>query len=306
MTNAQDRTALIICGPTASGKTEIAELVAKKLDTAIISADSRQIYKHLNIGTAKPLDSTIQHHMIDIIEPDERFNAMQFVQLAINWMDKIAQSGKIPIIVGGTGLYIRALTQGIFPGEFKDDNVRKELKLKKKQGENLYTMLKDVDPIAAGKINPKNYVRIERALEVYIVSGKPISYWWEYQTKPPSDWNFKKFAIQMDKKTLYKRIEDRTEKMLQQGWIEEVRDLLGKGISPDCPGLTSIGYGQIVRYIRGEIDYEQMFNDIVRDTKRYAKRQITWFRKEPDVHWVEVGKSSPEQIADKIINLFFE
>jgi len=260
---------LVICGPTAVGKTEIAEIISRKLDGEIISADSRQIYKKLDIGTAKPLGSPVRHHLLNIIEPTEIFDSMKFVQLALDVMKQITESGKLPIIVGGTGLYIRALTVGIFT-----------------------------------KIDPNNYVRIERAIEIFITSGKPISYWWKQETHPPSDWEFFKIVLSMDRDILYRRIEERTRKMFDFGWLDEVENLLDSGIEPNCRGLSSIGYRQIVKYILGEFSYDEMFEQIVRETRHYAKRQITWFKKEPNSRWLDIEGFKPDECAEKIIALF--
>ena len=298
------KVAIVIGGPTAVGKTEIGERVAEILDGEIISADSRQIYRGLDIGTAKPVDSPVRHHLLDVVSPQERFNAAEFVRRALEVMDSLRARGKVPIIVGGTGLYIRALTVGFFPGDFKSEQIRRQLAERYRRGEDLYAYLKQVDPVAAEKIDPRTYVRIERALEVYLVSGKPISYWWRHATKPPSDWKFVKFFITMEREKLYERIARRTEKMLESGWIDEVRRLLEQGVPPDSPGLTSIGYRQIVRYLQGEIDYETMKQEIIRETKNYAKRQITWFKKEPDCVLIGVTDMSAEESARQIVNCY--
>ena len=306
MENGRAKKSLVICGATAVGKSEIAQIVAEKLDGEIISADSRQIYKELDIGTAKPLDTRIRHHLIDIIEPTEKFDSMKFVRLSLEAMEEIRGRGKLPIIVGGTGLYIRALTEGIFTGDFYNENIRKNLRQRWEKGENLYDELRRVDPKAASKIDPNNYVRIERALEVFLVSGKPISYWWQNETKPPSEWKFVKILLSVERELLYRRIEKRTRKMLESGWVDEVKNLLRRGLSPDCPGLSSIGYRQIVEFTRGEIPYGEMFESIVRETKHYAKRQIVWFKKEPNIIRIDITNLEPIIAADKIITCFLE
>ena len=298
--SAKDKLAVVIGGPTAAGKTEIGEIVAQKLGGEIISADSRQIYRGLDIGTAKPLDSPVRHHLIDVVLPTEQFSAAEFVRKAAQTMNDLHSQGRVPIIVGGTGLYIRALTVGFFPGDFKSSKIRAELRKRYERGEDLYSWLQKVDPKAAEKIDPRNYVRIERALEVYLVSGKPISYWWEHATKPPTDWGFVKFFITMERQKLYERIARRTRRMLAAGWIDEVRRLLEQGVPPDSPGLTSIGYRQIVRFLRGEIDRETMTEQIIKETKNYAKRQITWFKKEPDCIVLDITDKTPTEAAEII------
>ena len=203
-------------------------------------------------------------------------------------------------------MYIRALTEGIFTGDFYNENIRKNLRQRWEKGENLYDELRRVDPEAASKIDPNNYVRIERALEVFLVSGKPISYWWQNETKPPSEWKFVKILLSVERELLYRRIEKRTRKMLESGWVDEVKNLLRRGLSPDCPGLSSIGYRQIVEFTRGEISYGEMFESIVRETKHYAKRQIVWFKKEPNIIRIDITNLEPNIAADKIITCFLE
>jgi len=294
----------VIFGPTASGKTRIAEILAQISNGEIISADSRQIYRKLDIGTAKPVNSSIRYHLTDIIEPEEQFDAARFIELAIEVCNEILSREKLPIIAGGTGLYIRALTVGIFSGDFKNIGIRNELKKKHESGENLYIELQKLDPAAAERIDPRNYVRIERALEVSIVSGKPISYWWEHATKAPSDFRFAKYCLEINREKLYRQIEERTFKMLDSGWVNEVEELLNKGVSPESPGLSSIGYRTIVKFILGEITYEDMSMQIIRETKRYAKRQITWFRKEPNTIQICIDDMQPDEIAEKIFFLW--
>ncbi len=295
---------LVILGPTAVGKTTAAEIIAQNTGGEIISADSRQIYKKLSIGTAKPTDAHIKYHLIDIIEPSERYDAARFVSDALSAIDNILSRKKIPIIVGGTGLYIRALTVGLFPGEFRDDEIRKQLKYRHDSGEDLYKFLCDIDPKAAEKIAPQNYVRIERALEVFLISGKPISYWWETETKPPNELQFLKIGLSIERKELYHRIEQRAQKMFENGWVDEVQKLLDSGIAKDVPAFNSIGYGAVLRFLDGEISQEEMLEQIIRDTKRYAKRQITWFKKEPNVHWLDVTKFSAQETAEKILSIW--
>ena len=293
----------VILGPTAVGKTTIAEKIAEKIGGEIISADSRQIYKKLSIGTAKPENPAVKYHLIDIIEPLDRYNAAQFISDTIAAVDEIKSRCKIPIIVGGTGLYIRALTEGIFPGEFRDEKIRRELQKRYAGGEDLYSFLEKVDPVAAKKIDRRNYVRIERALEVFIISGKPISYWWEHSTKPPTSYAFLKIGLMIEREKLYRRIDERVEKMLAAGWIEEVKKLLDDGISRDAPAFNSIGYRSVIKFIDGGISREGMMEEIKRDTRRYAKRQISWFKREKNVHWFDITNLAEEEIVEELLNL---
>ena len=297
---------LIIAGPTAVGKTAVAETVAEKLGGELISADSRQIYKGLDVGTAKPRNSKIPYHLIDIVTPEKRYDAAQFARDAQALIKQIYDSGKTPIIVGGTGLYIRALTEGIFEGNFRDETVREELLRRWRAGENLYAELMRVDPEAAKKIDPKNFVRIQRALEVYIVSGKPISYWWKTATKKPSEWKFVKIILNKEIKALYERIEKRVDEMLEAGWVDEVKNLLKSGVPENAPAFSSIGYRQVVDYIKGRLSWEQMREQIIKATKEYARRQLIWFRKEPGAVWLDTTGKKPQEVALEVIKIWRE
>ena len=297
---------LIIAGPTAVGKTAVAETVAEKLGGELISADSRQIYKGLDVGTAKPRNSKIPYHLIDIVTPEKRYDAAQFARDAQTLIKQIYDRGKTPIIVGGTGLYIRALTEGIFEGNFRDETVREELLRRWRAGENLYAELMRVDPEAAKKIDPKNFVRIQRALEVYIVSGKPISYWWKTATKKPSEWKFVKIILNKERKALYERIEKRVDEMLEAGWVDEVKNLLKSGVPENAPAFSSIGYRQVVDYIKGKLSWEQMREQIIKATKEYARRQLIWFRKEPGAVWLDTTGKNPQEVALEVIKIWRE
>ena len=297
---------LIISGPTAVGKTAVAETVAEKISGELISADSRQIYKGLDVGTAKPRNSKIPYHLIDIVTPEKRYDAAQFARDAQALIKQIYDRGKIPIIVGGTGLYIRALTEGIFEGNFRDETVREELLRRWRASENLYAELMRVDPEAAKKIDPKNFVRIQRALEVYIVSGKPISYWWKTATKKPSEWKFVKIILNKERKVLYERIEKRVDEMLEAGWVDEVKKLLKSGVPENAPAFSSIGYRQVVDYIKGKLSWEQMRVQIIKATKEYARRQLIWFRKEPGAVWLDTTGKNPQEVALEVIKIWRE
>ena len=297
---------LIIAGPTAVGKTAVAETVAEKLGGELISADSRQIYKGLDVGTAKPRNSKIPYHLIDIVTPEKRYDAAQFARDAQTLIKQIYDRGKTPIIVGGTGLYIRALTEGIFEGNFRDETVREELLRRWRAGENLYAELMRVDPEAAKKIDPRNFVRIQRALEVYIVSGKPISYWWKTATKKPSEWKFVKIILNKERKALYERIEKRVDEMLEAGWVDEVKNLLKSGVPENAPAFSSIGYKQVVDYIKGKLSWEQMREKIIKATKEYARRQLIWFRKEPGAVWLDTTGKNPQEVALEVIKIWRE
>ena len=292
--------ALVILGPTAVGKTAIAEIAAQKLDGEIISADSRQVYRGMSIGTAKPISQNVLYHLLDIIEPAERYDAARFVEDAAKAINNISSRNRVPIIVGGTGLYIRSLTAGLFPGNFRDSKISEELKIRRNNGEDLYQLLLSIDPVAAQKIDPHNHIRIERALEVYYISGNPISFWWETATRPPTDIDFIKIGLNIDRKILCERIEARIQAMLQAGWIDEVKALLDNSIPSDAPGFSSIGYRSVVAHIQGKLDFDEMIVQITKETKHYAKRQMTWFRREPNVMWLDVTNMQMDKIVQKI------
>jgi len=302
--NCNVKRALVLAGPTAIGKTAIAERIALELGGEIISADSRQIYRKLDIGTAKAISPKVRHRLVDIIEPTERYDAARFVSDALNAMESIASRGLVPIIVGGTGMYIRALTVGIFPGEFRDNDVRKELGVRHDEGENLYMLLQRIDPDAARTIDPNNFVRIERAIEVFIVSGRPISFWWHNSTKPPAGWNFVKIGLTMDRKLLYERIARRAQDMLDAGWVEEVRTLLQSGIPENAQAFSSIGYRSVLAFIKRRIDSKEMLMQIIRETKQYARRQMTWFRREPDIQWLDITGFNIDIVVKEIIDIY--
>jgi len=296
---------LLITGPTASGKSGLAEYIAlRRGGREIISADSRQIYKGLDIGTAKPKNPPVPYHLIDIIEPTERYSAARFVQDAAEKIADILQRGRTPIVVGGTGLYIRALTIGIFDGEFRDDELRAELRRRYDAGDDLFAELAKIDPAAAEKIDPRNFVRIQRALEVYYLSGKPISYHWEHSEYKKVPYTFEKVAVSIPREELRRRIRERVHKMLKDGWIEETRELLKKLTPPPiaegreplfptrapAPALLSLGYPEIIAYIRGELSIEELPEKIIAKTNGYARRQMVWFRKEPDLRWLTAAE----------------
>lgn len=291
---------LLITGPTASGKSSLAEYVALRRggrgqNCEIISADSRQVYRGLDIGTAKPKNPPVPYHLIDIAEPTEQYSAARFVQDTAEAIADIIQRGKMPIVVGGTGLYIRALTVGIFEGNFRDDKLRAELRRRYDAGEDLFAELAEIDPVAAEKIDPRNFVRIQRALEVYYISGKPISYHWEHSAYKKVPYTFDKVAVSIPRDELHKRIKERVYKMLEDGWIKETERLLKKLTQPaPAPALLSLGYPEIIAFINGELTGEELPEKIIAKTNGYARRQMVWLRKEPNLKWL-----TPDEIKER-------
>ncbi len=289
---------IIICGPTGIGKTSVAIKIAKKFTGGIISADSMQIYKYMDIGTAKPTKKERReapHHLIDIIEPDRDFDAAKFVDMAKKKIKDLHKKGILPIIAGGTGLYIKALTKGIF----KSEPVRAEIKERlKKEAENrglsyLYEKLKQKDPESAVKIHPNDSFRIIRALEVFESTGKTISEYHKEHNFKESPFNALKIGLHMDKKKLYERIEKRVDLMIDSGLLDEVKNLLKAGWSPDLKSMNSIGYRHMALYISGDITWNEAVRTMKRDTRRYAKRQFTWFKADKEIIWYE-----PDMIND--------
>ncbi|MBI5198018.1 MAG: tRNA (adenosine(37)-N6)-dimethylallyltransferase MiaA [Nitrospirae bacterium] len=303
---------LILVGPTAVGKSRLAMEIAGRLGTEIISADSRQVYRGMDIGTAKPSagDRTrIRHHLIDVADPDERFDAGSFRSLAGRIIEGLHLEGKIPLVVGGTGLYVRTLTRGLCGAPKADLRLRKSLLLMEtEQGEGaLYRELVHVDPVSARKIHPKDQVRIIRALEVYRLTGLPISSWQEDRGKDPSDHRVVLIGLTMDRAALYRKIERRVDEMVSAGLEMEVRGLLARGYDEHLPALQGVGYKQWLGYFRGDYGKEEVVRLLKRDTRRYAKRQMTWFRQDSTIRWIPVRPDEDSaRKADEVIGMLLD
>jgi tRNA dimethylallyltransferase len=295
-----DNPVLVLVGPTAIGKTELSLQIAHRFNCEIISVDSMQVYKYMDIGTAKisrQERAEIVHHLIDIKNPDENYNAVQFSRDAIYAIKDIHLRGKIPLLTGGTGLYLKALTNGIFPGVATDDKIRKQLMLRLKQEGPLvlHQELALYDPISADIIHPKHTHRLLRALEIYHISGKPWSTFLNSQNNNEPHTKLSKtlqICLKCDRTVLYNRINFRTEAMLENGLREEVKALLEMGYGRNLKSMGSIGYRHMTNYLSGEWSWEEMTRLLARDTRRYAKRQLTWFSKMEDLHWIEASDSS--------------
>lgn len=283
---------IVICGPTASGKTALSIELAKKINGEIISADSMQIYKEMNIGTAKPTKEEMQgikHYLLDFVSPNERYSVAQYKQDAKNAIKEIISKGKIPIIVGGTGLYIDSLIYEIEYNDIKiDENYRKELeKIIEEQGlEKLYKNAMQIDPIAMEKISVNDKKRIMRVLEIYKATGKTKTEQELESRKKPVEFDYKVFAINWDRETLYQRINKRVDIMIEQGLIDEVKNILEK-YDKFPTAMQGLGYKEVVDYINGIYTKEEMIDKIKMETRRYAKRQLTWFRKNKQTIWLD-------------------
>lgn len=285
------KTVIVICGPTASGKTALSIELAKKINGEIISADSMQIYKEMNIGTAKPtIDERqgVKHYLLDFVAPNERYSVAQFKKDAKYAIEEIIKKGKIPIIVGGTGLYIDSLIYEIEYNDIKiDEKYRRELELRmEKEGlEVLYNEAKILDPEAVKKISKTDKKRIIRILEIYHSTGKTKTQQEIESRKKPIEYDYKVFAINWDRQILYDRINKRVDIMIQNGLLEEVQSILKK-YNNFPTAMQGLGYKEVVKYFNGEYTKEEMIEKIKMETRRYAKRQLTWFRKNKQTIWL--------------------
>ncbi len=297
---------IVIVGPTCSGKTELAINLASRLKSEVISADSRQVYKYLDIGTAKPTKEQlkkVKHHFIDVLYPNEKFNASQFSITASKIISDLQEEGKSTIVVGGSGLYIKALIDGIIDKVENDEAYRDELyELRKKHGnEFLYNKLQKVDSESAHKILPQNWKRVVRALEVYHLTGKPISYFHSTQKKTENHL-YKQFGIHWERTKLYENINKRVDLMIADGLVEEVKSILAMSYDKSINALQTVGYKEIISYLEGEISIDRAVELIKRNTRHFAKRQFTWFRKDERIQWFNLNEfSGLDRITENII-----
>ena len=296
MNTEKKKPLIILTGPTAVGKTALSVKLAKAINGSIISADSMQVYRGMDIGSAKVTKEEmggIKHYLIDVLEPDEEFHVVRFQQMAKEAMAEIYQEGKIPILTGGTGFYIQSVLYDIdFTSQQEDTAYRERLEqLAKEQGnEVLHGMLQEVDPVSAEKIHANNVKRVIRALEFYEKTGTPISEHNEKEAAKESPYVFCYFVLNDDRQRLYERIELRIDQMLEQGLVDEVRKLKEKGYHKEMVSMQGLGYKEILAWLDGEISYEEAVYILKRDTRHFAKRQLTWFRREKDVIWVDKDK----------------
>jgi tRNA dimethylallyltransferase len=306
--NWNGRKVIVLVGPTCSGKTNLSLKIAELIHAEIISADSRQIYKLLDIGTAKPSRQQIEkipHHLISILDPSENYDASLFEKNAESAIEEILNNNKSPIVVGGSGLYIKALIDGIFDTADKDDEYREILLQKRKEfgNEFLYQELIKIDPVSAEKMLPQNWKRVMRALEVIHTTGEPI---WKHHQKQSSSkekkYSFKQFGLNWEREALYKNIDKRVDEMIESGFVEEMKSILNKGYSKNLNSLNTLGYKEIIQYLDGIISLERAIDTIKQNTRHYAKRQMTWFRKDERVFWYNVKELADlDNIADEIV-----
>ncbi|MBC7348900.1 MAG: tRNA (adenosine(37)-N6)-dimethylallyltransferase MiaA [Candidatus Aminicenantes bacterium] len=293
------RKILTVVGPTAVGKSEVALWLAREFAGEIISCDSMQVYRGFDLGTDKPdpeAREAVPHHLIDIVEPEDQFSAADFAGLAAETAEEIAGRGRLPIVVGGTGLYHKALVEGLFPGPGRDPALRKKLKQEAERSglETLYEKLREVDPEYAGKISPSDSLRIIRALEVYLLTQTPLSQHFR-ETRSPLEakgFNLIEIGLKLERKELYGRIEARVERMFASGLVEEVKSLLARGVPETVTPFKGLGYRQVLQYLHGEISLPEAIELTKLETRHFAKRQLTWFKKSPGITWFEANDRS--------------
>lgn len=286
---------ITIIGPTAIGKSELALHLAQYFPLEIISADSRQVYRHMDIGTNKPSPderASVPHHVIDVVEPDEDFSLAMYRQLAMEALKAIQQKDKLPLLVGGSGLYVWSLVEGWkIPQVPPDQKLRRQLEARAEQedSQSLYRELQDIDPVAAARINPGNIRRIVRALEIYHTTGQPPS---QLQRKEAPGFSILVIGLTRERSELYKKIDWRVDKMIQMGLVEEVEQLLKKGYSSSLPSMSGIGYKQIGQFLRGEMTLPQAIDKIKYETHRLARHQYAWFRlSDSRIHWFDTSEA---------------
>ena len=285
---------LVIVGPTAVGKSEIGLRLAKWWDGEIVSADSLQAYRGFDIGTAKPTleeRAQIRHHLIDILEPDENFSAGEFARRAKVAIGEVEKRERLPIVVGGSGFYLRALLDGLNEIPTVRPGVRRDLRRRLEQEglEALREELLELDPETAGNLLPGDTQRVLRALEVAISTGRPLAAWHSEAPPPGPGLDAVRVGLTLERGLLYDRIAHRVHRMVEAGWVGEVEELLRRGVSPREPAFQAIGYRELAAHLAGEISLEEAIEGTIRATRRFAKRQLTWFRKERDVSWFSAG-----------------
>lgn len=306
------RPLIVIGGPTACGKTGFSIKLAKEIGGEIISADSMQVYRYMDIGTAKvtPEEADgVPHYLIDEFDPDEEYNVMIFQQKAKAYMEEIWAKGKIPILVGGTGFYINAL---LYDNDFTETenntSYREECyKLAREQGPDvLYERLQEIDPEYAANIHPNNVKRVTRALEYHYLTGQKFSEHNAAQKEKETPYNAAVIILTMDREKLYERIELRIDLMLKQGLLEEVKGLLDRGYTPDLVSMQGIGYKEFIPYFNGECTLEEAVTQLKTNTRRFAKRQLTWFRRQIDGLWIDLSKATGEETLEDVLDYLKE
>ena len=298
---------LVILGPTAVGKSALALELASQLNGEIVNADSQQVYRFMDIGTGKPSTADrerVRHHLIDVVTPDQEFNAAMFRHLASEVIYQIDERKRNVIVCGGTGLYLKALTHGLFEGPAQNPELRRSLEKEiEESGLNaIYRRLAEIDPTVTSTIHPNDRLRTIRALEVYQLTGKPISQWQSEHRFEEQPFVSLKVGLNRERAELYDRINQRSEDMVEAGFIEEVRGLAARGYSLDSKALRSVGYSQMAKVLRGTLTIDTALEEMKQETRHLAKRQLTWFRGDKEIRWFH-----PRQISEifKSVQQFF-
>ncbi|HET7909472.1 MAG TPA: tRNA (adenosine(37)-N6)-dimethylallyltransferase MiaA [Nitrospira sp.] len=298
---------VVMLGPTAVGKSRVAIEVAKRLETDILTADSRQVYRGMDVGTDKPPLAERQgivHHLVDVVDPDESFNAGRFRQHATQLIEALHQRRRLPLVVGGTGLYVRILLQGLCEAPPSDPRLRATLdKEAREQGQDrLFARLVAADPLTAAKLHPRDASKIIRALEVYLLSGVPISSFQAGHGFAERPFSALIIGLNRERQQLYQRVEERIDWQLANGLVDETRALLAQGYPRNAAALTGLGYRHVAAYLAGEYDRQEMVRSFKRDTRRFAKRQMTWFRRQEGTIWLMIGEhESVERTAARVM-----
>ncbi len=309
MTRLSPQRVLFLVGPTASGKSRLSLDIADLIDIEIVSADSRQVYRTMDIGTAKPSREElgrVAHHLIDIRMPSEACNAGEYGRLARDAIASILARKKTPAVIGGSGLYIRAIADGVFEGYFRDDAIREKLNAQAEHEgmESLYKRLSNIDPDAAAKIHPNDRKRVVRALEVWELSRQPITHIQKTRTTPG---NFEAcfYGLEWSRAELHRRIEERVESMVQSGLVREVQTLKDTGYGPELNALDSVGYKEVFQFLDGGLSFGEMVLLIKQRTRRFAKRQMTWFRKDKRIRWIPLAEPvNWKDVANRVVSDF--
>ncbi len=300
---------LVITGPTAVGKTELSLRIAEKYNGEIISADSMQIYRYMDIGTAKvglKERENIKHHLIDIINPDEEFSVAEYQKRVDILIPEILERKALPVLVGGTGLYIKAVVDGfLFPEMEKDEELRYSLERDADRygSEYLHDRLKEIDPELAKKLHPNDRRRIIRAIEIYEKTGYNYSYYMRKQEERPSRYNTLKIGLIRDREELYSRINKRVDLMIEKGLVEEIKNLFELGYNLSITAFQGLGYKEIIGYLEQKYSLEEAVRILKKNTRNYAKRQISWFKREKDINWFNLSTLDGDMVYEKIIEL---
>ncbi|MDZ7369906.1 MAG: tRNA (adenosine(37)-N6)-dimethylallyltransferase MiaA [candidate division KSB1 bacterium] len=299
---------LVLVGPTAVGKTALSLIVAEQVGAEIVSADSRQVYCHMDIGTAKPTPEErrrVPHHFIDVRSPVDYYSAGEYGREARACIEKLLADGRPVMIVGGSGFYLRALIDGLFAPPLSDPQI-KELwrrRIAEEGKEAVFDFLRRVDPMTAARLHCNDAQRVVRALEVYSLTGRPLSAWQKGEEEPanfPTCW----IGLTRSREQLYKRIEQRVDEMIAAGLVEEAESLLQMGFSPDLNSLRTVGYQEAFAFLAGKMSREEMIRQIKLETRRYAKRQLTWFRRDDRIHWIDLDQIETEEAAQEILQIW--